>query len=173
MKLDEWTHTRSEVLTTTHGTLDLSWHHDLLSWQREGAHTEMSFSTLHAKKQNPYVVITGCKMNVLITTTDVNLDSRLIIPDSNNDMGVYMQLVYNITVRVWSGLHTAGKLWLIVALTGLVLLCQHRVSASRSITISVPFLFHTQSFLPKWRDLNLNLWHQWHLQVWDPGSNVP
>lgn len=30
------------------------------------------------------------KMNVLISTTAINLVSRLIIPDSNHDMGVYI-----------------------------------------------------------------------------------
>lgn len=74
---------------------------------------------------------------------------------------------------MWSVLHIAGKLWVIVALTSLVLLCQHNVSASGSITILVPFLFTLTAFYKtECRDLHRILWLQWHLQVWDPGSTV-
>lgn len=71
----------------------------------------------------------------------------------------------------WSVLHIAGKLWLIAALTSLVLLCQHNVSASGSITISVPFLFLLRAlYKPQCKDFNLILWLQWHLQIQVPGS---
>lgn len=62
------------------------WLCDILTMRQSSHRDVILHITCKKKKQKQ----TNWKINVLISTTAINLVSRLIIPDSNHDMGVYI-----------------------------------------------------------------------------------